>query len=98
MLRGELDMSTNNSGDERVLALRNEVGATLILARDLKSTHQLISSLGTVLLIIGALGVLIAIATGTVVATTGLRPVMRLQQAAEYVTQTDESASHCRGG
>ena len=90
VLRGELDMSTNNSGDERVLALRNEVGATLILARDLKSTHQLLSSLGTVLLMIGALGVLIAIATGTVVATTGLRPVMRLQQAAEYVTQTDD--------
>ena len=90
VLSGDKTISTRSSGDERILALRNDAGASIILAQDLKGTHQLINSLGTVLLIISALGVLIAIATGMVVATTGLRPVMRLQQAVDYVTRTDD--------
>ena len=42
------------------------------------------------LLGIAALGVLLAIAAGLVVATTGLRPLQRLQRAVEYVADTDD--------
>ncbi|WP_236684290.1 HAMP domain-containing sensor histidine kinase [Corynebacterium epidermidicanis] len=89
VIRGEIPISFRNQGDQRVLALNNEVGATVVLAQDLGPTYALVSSLGMVLLIIAGLGTLMAIAAGMVVSTTGLRPVSRLQRAVEHVTETD---------
>ncbi|MCK7663314.1 HAMP domain-containing histidine kinase [Corynebacterium sp. CCM 9185] len=90
VLQGTREVSVRSSGDERIFAESNKIGATVILAQDMRGTHQLISSLGLVLLLIGGIGVLIAIAAGMVVATTGLRPVSRLRQAVDYVARTDD--------
>ncbi|MDU0478169.1 HAMP domain-containing protein [Staphylococcus chromogenes] len=89
VIRGEIPMTIRNQGDQRVLAMNNEVGATVVLAQDLGPTYSLVSALGMVLLIIAGLGTLMAIAAGMVVSTTGLRPVSRLQRAVEHVTETD---------
>lgn len=89
VIRGEKQMTLRNQGDQRVLAMNNEIGATVVLSQDLGPTYSLVSSLGMVLLIIAGLGTLMAIAAGMVVSTTGLRPVSRLQRAVEHVTETD---------
>ncbi|WP_225979106.1 MULTISPECIES: HAMP domain-containing sensor histidine kinase [Corynebacterium] len=90
VINGAQQLSRRNNGDERVVAVRNDYGATVILAQDLENTHRIITSLGLMLLTIGGVGVLIAIATGMVIARTGLRPVGRLQQAVDYVARTDD--------
>lgn len=77
-------------GNERVLQKNHEFGATVVLAQDLEEIQDLTSALGAVLLVITALGILLAIAAGMVVATAGLRPLSRLQRAVEYVTRTDD--------
>jgi len=46
--------------------------------------------LGTVLLIVGGLGVMVAAMAGGAVARAGLRPVARLTEAAERVARTDD--------
>ncbi|MEJ5927578.1 HAMP domain-containing sensor histidine kinase [Corynebacterium sp. H128] len=89
VVRGEVQTTLRNQGDQRVIALRNDAGSTVILSQDLGPTYALVSSLGMVLLIIAGLGTLMAIAAGMVVSTTGLRPVTRLQRAVEHVTATD---------
>ncbi|MEJ5997248.1 HAMP domain-containing sensor histidine kinase [Corynebacterium sp. H130] len=89
VIRGETQMSLRNQGDERVIAVNNAAGSTVVLSQDLGPTYALVSSLGMVLLIIAGLGTLMAIAAGMVVSTTGLRPVTRLQRAVEHVTATD---------
>lgn len=89
VIRGETNMTLRNQGDERVIAMNNPAGSTVVLSQDLGPTYTLVSSLGMVLLIIAGLGTLMAIAAGMVVSTTGLRPVTRLQRAVEHVTATD---------
>ncbi|WP_245797286.1 HAMP domain-containing sensor histidine kinase [Corynebacterium aquilae] len=90
VLQNEKDRTVRTAGNERILAKRNAAGARVILAQDMGPTHQMISSLGIVLLLIGGLGVLVAIAAGAVAATAGLRPVKRLQNAVDYVARTDD--------
>lgn len=83
-------MSLRTVGNERVLAVTNQYGANVVLAQDMSDTHDLISSLGVVLLAISAAGVFIAIAAGMVTSSAGLRPVAQLQRALDRVTRTDE--------
>ncbi|MCI6207562.1 MAG: HAMP domain-containing sensor histidine kinase [Corynebacterium glucuronolyticum] len=90
VVQGNQELSIRNAGEERVLALHGNTGATVVLAQDMATTHRIISNLGMVLLLIAIAGVLMAIATGIVVASTGLRPISRLQQAVNYVARTDE--------
>ncbi|MDY6049266.1 MAG: HAMP domain-containing sensor histidine kinase [Corynebacterium sp.] len=90
VIQGLQQLSTRNAGDQRVLAMRNDAGAAIVLAQDMTNTYDIIRSLGIVLLVISLAGVLMAIATGMVVASTGLRPIARLQQAVNYVARTDE--------
>ena len=81
--------SARTVGHERILTQRAE-GVTVVLAQNMDATHQLIADLGAVLLVITALGILLSIAAGMVVATAGLRPLSRVQRAVEYVTRTDD--------
>ena len=53
-------------------------------------TEQVLKRLGTVLLIVGGIGVAVAAIAGGMVARTGLRPVARLTEAAERVARTDD--------
>lgn len=85
--------SARTIGDERVLAKRSDNGAVVVLAQDMSQTQMLITSLGTVLLVILAVGFLLAIVAGMLVSKTGLQPIMRLKRAADYVTQTDDLRS-----
>ena len=50
----------------------------------------MLKRLGTVLLIVGGLGVAVAAIAGGTVARAGLRPVGRLTEAAERVARTDD--------
>ncbi|MDO4686930.1 MAG: HAMP domain-containing sensor histidine kinase [Corynebacterium sp.] len=90
VLTGAKEMSIRTNGAERILAKNNEAGATVILAQDLQSMHALTRSLGVALALMGAVGVLAALATGIGAAKAGLRPVSRLQHAVNYVARTDD--------
>ncbi len=81
--------SARTVGAERVLT-KHVDGVTVVLAQNMDATHQLIAALGAVLLVITALGILLSIAAGMVVATAGLRPLARVHRAVEYVTRTDD--------
>lgn len=85
-----VETSVRTLGEERVLAKRHADGATVVLAREMKSTQALISTLGAVLAVLGALGIVLAILAGMWVSKSGLRPITRLQKAADYVTQTND--------
>lgn len=86
---GNGQTSARTVGHERILTKQDD-GVTIVLAQSMDTTRQLIAALGAVLLVIMALGVLLSIAAGMVVATAGLRPLSRLQRAVEYVTRTDD--------
>lgn len=90
VLHGMSDYSVGNSGDSRVLVRKGSNGAVIVLAADMASTFSLISSLGLTLLVIGSIGVLVAISAGTLAAATGLRSLTRLQNAVRRVTDTDD--------
>lgn len=82
--------SVRTVGGERVVATRHDNGALVVVARDLTEINALITTLGTVLVVITALGILAAILAGMWVSKSGLRPITRLQKAADYVTQTGD--------
>lgn len=84
------EMSVHTVGSERIVAVRGSDGVTVSIARDMESTQNLIHTLGTVLLTIASGGVVAAILAGMVVSKAGLRPITRLQRAADYVTQTND--------
>jgi two-component system sensor histidine kinase MprB len=93
--RGEADYAVrtirSTSGvDYRVVTVPSEPGTALALAQSLESTQETLGKLGVVMLIVGALGVVVAAAFGMAVARSGLRPVRRLTSAAEEVARTDE--------
>lgn len=75
---------------ERVFRATNEAGATVILSRDMSDTQNLIITLGLALLTFGGIGILLSIITGIVVASAGLRPLVRLQSAVDAVTRTQK--------
>lgn len=87
---GSEGRSVRTVGNERILSRTDSVGGTVVLAKDMKATHDLITTLASVLLIIAAMGTILAIAAGTLVAAAGLKPLKRLQRAVDYVAETDD--------
>lgn len=85
---GPVSTSSYTVGNQYIVNEEHVEGATVVLAQDMTSTHGLISALGTVLLVITALGVLLSLVAGTVVATTGLRPLAKFQRAVDHITRT----------
>ncbi|AKK05336.1 signal transduction histidine kinase [Corynebacterium mustelae] len=87
--KGEKTAVATVNGD-RVFRATNDAGATVILSRDMTDTQDLIITLGLALLTFGGLGILLSIMTGIVVASAGLRPLVRLQSAVDQVTKTQK--------
>jgi two-component system, OmpR family, sensor histidine kinase MprB len=90
VIRGELLMSLRTANNQRVLAVHLTNGSSLLISKSLVPTSQVLQRLGTVLLIVGGIGVAIAAMAGGAVARAGLRPVGRLTEAAERVARTDD--------
>ncbi|MDG4665851.1 HAMP domain-containing sensor histidine kinase [Mycobacterium sp. 236(2023)] len=90
VMDGTLWMSLRTADRQRVLAVHLASGNSLLLSKSLAPTGQVLKRLGTVLLIVGGLGVAVAAIAGGMVASAGLRPVARLTQAAERVARTDD--------
>jgi two-component system, OmpR family, sensor histidine kinase MprB len=93
--RGQADFAirtirSSNGIDYRVVTVPSEPGLALALAQSLEPTQETLGKLGFVMLIVGALGVVVAAAAGMAVARSGLGPVRRLTSAAEEVARTDE--------
>lgn len=82
--------ATHTVGGERVLVKSDGLGGMVVLALDMSEAHEQIASLGALMAVIALLGVLLAVASGLVVATAGLRPLQRLQRAVDHVADTDE--------
>ena len=90
VVNGELLLSLRTVSHQRVLALRLSNGSTLMISKSLAPTDAVLRQLGTVLLIVGGIGVAIAAVAGGMVARAGLGPVRRLTDAAERVARTDD--------
>ena len=90
VVRGELLMSLASIDQQRVLALHLSNGSSLLISKSLAPTGQVLKRLGTVLLIVGGVGVAVAAMAGGAVARAGLRPVASLTEAAERVARTDD--------
>jgi len=90
VMDGTLWMSLRTVEHQRVLAVHLASGNSLLLSKSLAPTGQVLKRLGTVLLIVGGIGVVVAAIAGGMVARAGLRPVARLTQAAERVARTDD--------
>jgi two-component system, OmpR family, sensor histidine kinase MprB len=81
---------SSNGVDYRVVTVPSEPGTALALEQSMEPTQDTLGKLGAVMLVVGALGVVVAAAFGMAVARSGLRPVRRLTSAAEEVARTDE--------
>ena len=90
VIGGALQMSLRTSNYQRVLAVHLSNGDSLLISKSLDPTGKVIKRLGTILLIVGGLGMAVAAIAGGTVARTGLRPVARLTEAAERVARTDD--------
>ncbi|WP_299558477.1 HAMP domain-containing sensor histidine kinase [uncultured Mycolicibacterium sp.] len=90
VIDGELILSLRTANHQRVLAQHLPNGSTLLLSKSLTPTTQVLKRLGTVLLIVGGVGVAVAAVAGGMVARAGLRPVARLTEATERVARTDD--------
>jgi two-component system sensor histidine kinase MprB len=90
VIGGALQMSLRTSNYQRVLAVHLSNGDSLLISKSLDPTGKVIKRLGTILLIVGGLGMAVAAIAGGTVARTGLRPVRRLTEAAERVARTDD--------
>jgi two-component system sensor histidine kinase MprB len=90
--RGEQlqSLRTDRGRDLRVAAVPAGPGAALIVAQGLDATRTTLARLGLVFTLVGGAGVLLAAAAGTAVAQGGLRPVLRLTEAAERVARTGD--------
>jgi two-component system sensor histidine kinase MprB len=73
----------------RVVTVPDDQGA-LVLAQSLHPQDRVLSRLGLVMLLFGALGVLAAALSGWAVARNGLRPVRRLSDAVERIARTED--------
>ncbi len=87
---GAGERSVRTVGDERILSRSDPAGGTVVLAREMQATHDLIATLASVLLIIAVMGTILAIAAGTLVATAGLRPLKRLQRTVDSMAERDD--------
>ncbi|KAA1425452.1 HAMP domain-containing histidine kinase [Mumia zhuanghuii] len=74
----------------RIVAVNAGNGRALVLGQSLANIEAALDRLRVVLWTIGAFGVLVAGLLGSVVATSGLRPVRRLTTAVEHVARTEE--------
>jgi two-component system sensor histidine kinase MprB len=90
VISGELLLSLRTANYQRVLAVHLTNGSTLLISKSLAPTTEVLSRLGTILLIVGGVGVAVAAVAGGMVARAGLRPVARLRKAAERVARTDD--------
>src|ERR1700752_958058 len=90
VVQGELLMSLRTANHQRVLAVHLTNGSSLLISKTLAPPGLVLKRLGTVLLIVGGLGVAVAAIAGGAVARAGLRPVARLTEAAERVARTDD--------
>jgi two-component system, OmpR family, sensor histidine kinase MprB len=90
VIQGALRMSLRTVNFQRVLAVHLPSGDSLLISKSLDPTGKVIKRLGTILLIVGGLGMAVAAIAGGTVARTGLRPVARLTDAAERVARTDD--------
>ncbi|BDX30482.1 signal transduction histidine-protein kinase/phosphatase MprB [Mycobacterium antarcticum] len=90
VIEGTLRMSLRTVNFQRVLAVHLPDGDSLLISKSLDPTGKVIKRLGTILLIVGGLGMAVAAIAGGTVARTGLRPVARLTDAAERVARTDD--------
>jgi two-component system, OmpR family, sensor histidine kinase MprB len=90
VIQGKLLMSLRTANHQRVLALHLSNGSALLISKSLAPTGRVLKRLGTVLLIVGGIGVVVAAIAGGMVARAGLRPVARLTEAAERVARTDD--------
>jgi len=73
----------------RVVTVPNDQGA-LVLAQSLEPQDKVLATLGLVMLLFGAAGVLAAGLAGWAVARNGLRPVRRLSDAVEQIARTED--------
>jgi len=90
VIAGKLLMSLRTTNYQRVLALHLPSGTSLLISKNLWPTSEVLKRLGTILLIVGGIGMAVAAIAGGMVARTGLRPVARLTEAAERVARTDD--------
>ena len=90
VISGKLLMSLRTTNYQRVLAVHLPSDSTLLISKNLWPTSQVLKRLGTILLIVGGIGMAIAAIAGGMVTRTGLRPVGRLTEAAERVARTDD--------
>lgn len=90
VIDGALRMSLRTANFQRVLAVHLSSGDSLLISKSLNPTGKVIKRLGTILFIVGGLGMVVAAIAGGAVARTGLRPVARLTDAAERVARTDD--------
>jgi two-component system sensor histidine kinase MprB len=90
VVSGKLLMSLRTTNYQRVLAVHLSNGSSLLISKSLTPTGKVLKRLGTILLIVGGLGMAVAAIAGGTVARTGLRPVARLTEAAERVARTDD--------
>lgn len=84
---GEAESSLRTRGDYRVYATQASPRQTIVLAQSLLPTERLLGRLAWILTLVGGLGVAVAVALGTAVARTGLRPVARLVAATRRVAE-----------
>jgi two-component system, OmpR family, sensor histidine kinase MprB len=90
VIQGDLRMSLRTVNNQRVLAYHLTNGSSLLISKSMDPTGKVLKRLGTILLIVGGVGMAVAAIAGGTVARTGLRPVARLTQAAERVARTDD--------
>src|SRR3954463_11823538 len=90
VMSGQLLLSLRTADHQRVLAVHLNNGSSLLISKSLAPTGKVLKRLGTVLLIVGGIGVAIAAFAGGMVARAGLRPVARLTEAAERGARTDD--------
>jgi two-component system sensor histidine kinase MprB len=81
----------NNGARYRVATVASaQNGVALALAQSLQPNDYTLDKLGLVLFVFGAMGVMVAAIAGWGVATSGLRPVRRLTEAAEEIARTEK--------
>ncbi|GAB2866357.1 sensor histidine kinase [Nocardioides pacificus] len=74
----------------RVVTWPTDEGQALVLAQSLEPQDSTLRKMGTVMLVIGGIGVLAAALAGWAVARNGLRPVRRLTVAVEEIARTED--------
>ena len=79
-----------SSSGLRILIKHDDQGATVVLTQEMSYIRGLITSLGILLLVLSAAGVLASIVLGFSLSGASLRPLARLQRAVENIAKTDD--------